>query len=138
MTALVRAAGAVLWRPGADGVQILLIHRPRYDDWSLPKGKLDPGEDWADGAVREVTEETGCTGTLGPLLATVHYVDHKDRPKEVRYYEMARPGGEFAPNDEVDEIVWLDPAAARRRVTRRADADVITALCDYLEEADRS
>ena len=79
-----RAAGGVVWRPVGDGIEVLLVHRPRYDDWSLPKGKLEPGESWEDGARREVEEETGVTGVLGPHLATSTYTDTKGRPKEVR------------------------------------------------------
>lgn len=132
----VRAAGCAVWRAAADGIEVLLVHRPRYDDWSLPKGKLNPGESWEDGAVREVEEETGCTGALGPRLATTTYVDRKDRAKEVRWFEMAEPQGEFVANDEVDEVVWLSPEAARRRVTRPSDAEVIRALEEHLSQAE--
>ena len=128
-----RAAGGVAWRATTDGVEVLLVHRPRYDDWSLPKGKLDPGESWEEGAAREVAEETGCHGPLGPHLATTTYRDRHGRPKEVRYFELARPEGAFVANDEVDEVVWLDPDAARRRVTRPSDGEVIAALCRHLD-----
>jgi STE24 endopeptidase len=133
---VVRAAGGVVWRPAGDGIEVLLVHRPRYDDWSLPKGKLDPGESWEDGARREVEEETGVTGVLGPYLATSTYPDAKGRPKEVRWFELREPRGAFAANDEVDEVVWLSPDAARRRVTRPADVEVLHALDDHLEGAD--
>ena len=82
----VRAAGCVVWRHAAEGVEVLLVHRPRYDDWSLPKGKLHRDESWADGARREVEEETGCTGTLGPHLATTRYTHGKGRAQEVRWF----------------------------------------------------
>jgi 8-oxo-dGTP diphosphatase len=129
----VRAAGCVVWRAAGEGIEVLLVHRPRYDDWSLPKGKLDPTESWEDGARREVEEETGLTGSLGPHLATSHYADRKGRPKEVRYFELSAPQGAFVANDEVDEVVWLSPAFARRKVTRSADVEVIQALDDHLE-----
>jgi 8-oxo-dGTP pyrophosphatase MutT (NUDIX family) len=134
----IRAAGAVAWRPVGDGIEVLVVHRPRYDDWSLPKGKLEEGESWRDGARREVEEETGVTGTLGPHLATTTYTDRKGRAKEVRWFEMAAPRGEFTVNDEVDEVVWLTPDAARRKLTRADDVEVIRALGEHLEEAERS
>ena len=132
----VRAAGGVLWRAAGDGIEVLLVHRPRYDDWSLPKGKLDAAESWEDGARREVEEETGYTGPLGPQLATTSYADRKGRSKEVRYFEMAEPQGTFVANHEVDEVVWLVPDAARRKVTRSSDVEVIRALEEHLEQAD--
>lgn len=125
MSDLVRAAGAVVWRPAGDGVEVLLVHRPRYDDWSLPKGKLDGGETWVEAAVREVEEETGCTGTLGGLVGTVRYEDQHGREKEVRFYELSDPTGEFVPTVEVDELAWLDVEAACARATRSSDAAVI-------------
>jgi 8-oxo-dGTP diphosphatase len=134
---LVAAAGAAVWRRAGDGIEVLLVHRPRYDDWSLPKGKLEPGESWEDGARREVEEETGVTGVLGPHLATSTYTDQKGRPKEVRWFELGSPRGNFVANDEVDEVAWLSPDAARRRVTRPADVEVLNALDDHLEGADR-
>ncbi len=85
----VRAAGGVVLRDGAAGeTEVLLVHRPRYDDWSFPKGKCDPGESYEDCARREVEEETGITAALGEPLPDVHYRDQKDRPKLVRYWVM--------------------------------------------------
>jgi 8-oxo-dGTP diphosphatase len=87
---------------------ILVVHRPKYDDWSLPKGKLDKGEDFEQAALREVEEETGYRCRLGRPIGEASYRDNKDRAKLVRYFEM-RPeeGGEFTPNDEVDELRWV-------------------------------
>jgi len=104
----VRAAGGVVWRRRGDRVEVLVVHRPRYDDWSLPKGKRDRGESDRQTARREVLEETGLECVLGPELATSTYVDGRGRPKVVRYWAMAVEGGEFVPNDEVDEVRWLD------------------------------
>ena len=132
----VRAAGCVVWRPAAGGVEVLLVHRPRYDDWSLPKGKLDRGETWEDGARREVEEETGCTGALGPHLATTRYLDGKGRAKEVRWFVLGSPEGRFEANDEVDEVVWLAPEDARGKVTRPSDAEVIHAFDEHLSQAE--
>ena len=106
----VRAAGGVVVRDG----EVLVVHRPRYDDWSLPKGKLDPGESFEDGAVREVWEETGVRGRIRAELDPVEYVDRKGRDKLVRWYRMDVDGepDEFVPNDEIDELRWLTPAEA--------------------------
>ena len=105
----VRAAGCIPWRPGAaaDAVEVLVVHRPRYDDWSFPKGKCDPGEDEVDAAVRELHEETGLAGDLGPELPPTRYLDHRGRRKQVRYWSVRVTEGEFVPNDEVDEVRWL-------------------------------
>jgi 8-oxo-dGTP diphosphatase len=127
----VRAAGGVIWRAGKNGMtEVLLVHRPRYDDWSLPKGKCEPGESFEDCARREVLEETGLEVTLGDPLPEVRYRDHKDRPKVVRYWLMKAQddSGEFAPNDEVDEIVWLTVAAAGAELSYAHDRDLVAAL----------
>jgi 8-oxo-dGTP diphosphatase len=107
----VLAAGGVLVR---DDGRIAVIHRPRYDDWSLPKGKLDPGESFEAGALREVLEETGVRGRIVSELEPTSYVDRKGRDKIVRWYRMELEGEpvEFAPNDEVDELRWLTPDEA--------------------------
>lgn len=109
----VLAAGAVLWRPGDDlsAPDVAIIHRPRYDDWSLPKGKVDPGETEPVTAVREVEEETGYRSHLGRRLATVSYPVEQSI-KKVRYWTARASGGEFSPNAEVDELKWLPVAAA--------------------------
>jgi 8-oxo-dGTP pyrophosphatase MutT (NUDIX family) len=127
----VRAAGGVLWRPGVDGTpEVLLVHRPRYDDWSLPKGKCEPGETDEACARREVLEETGMEVSLQDPLPEVRYRDHKDRPKVVRYWVM-RPIAEptrFVPNDEVDEIRWCSLPDARASLSYEHDRDLVTAL----------
>jgi len=105
---LVRAAGGVITRD-RDGVrEVLVVHRPRYDDWSLPKGKADGDERDEDTARREVEEETGLRCELGETVAISHYIDRKGRPKRVRWYRMV-PVVDlgFAPNDEIDEIRWV-------------------------------
>jgi len=120
----VLAAGAVLWRPGANGVEIALVHRPRYDDWSFPKGKLDADETMPFAAVREVAEETGQTARLGPVLGDVRY-SVPEGGKLVRYWAAEARGGEFAPGDETDELRWLDAAQAADLLSYRHDADLL-------------
>ncbi|OLT14241.1 hypothetical protein BJF78_19790 [Pseudonocardia sp. CNS-139] len=120
----VLAAGAVLWRHGADGVEVAVVHRPRYDDWSFPKGKLDPGETMPFAAVREVEEETGQTCRLGAFLRDVRY-EVADGGKLVRYWAAEARGGEFVPGEETDELRWLAPAAARAQLSYAHDARVL-------------
>jgi 8-oxo-dGTP pyrophosphatase MutT (NUDIX family) len=103
----VRAAGGLVWRPTAAGREVAVVHRPKYDDWSLPKGKLEPGEDWLAGALREVEEETGLRCDPGEELEPSRYRDRKGRDKLVRWWSMRALDGAFAPSDEVDELRWL-------------------------------
>ena len=124
----VRAGGGLVWRRGDDGVvQILLVHRPRYDDWTLPKGKCDPDETELDCAVREVAEETGLACSVGDELTPVSYVDHKGRTKRVRYWAMRVEAGAFEPNDEVDRAEWLPLAGALARLSYPHDRPVVAA-----------
>ncbi|MFV0129135.1 NUDIX hydrolase [Streptomyces sp. HMX112] len=124
----VRAAGCVLWRRAPDGgIEVCLVHRPEYDDWSLPKGKLKRGEPELAGALREVLEETGRHCVPGARLPTVRY-EAKGRPKEVAYWAAEATGGTFRPNAEVDRVLWLPPRAARARLTHARDRDLIPAL----------
>jgi 8-oxo-(d)GTP phosphatase len=126
----IHAAGIVLWRPSSSGREVALVHRPRYDDWSFPKGKLQPGEHRLLAAVREVEEETGCRAVLGQPLPTARY-DSRGRPKRVDYW-AGRPvhGGEesFRPNDEVDGVDWLTVDAARGRLSYPHDAVILDAF----------
>ncbi|WP_329281178.1 NUDIX hydrolase [Streptomyces sp. NBC_00691] len=125
----VRAAGCVLWRPALSGhgIEIALVHRPKYDDWSHPKGKRKRGESAEDCALREVEEETGQQCALGLRLPTARYtVD--GRPKEVEYWAARALGGVFTPSREVDRVVWLPPSAARLRLTQPRDRELLNAL----------
>ena len=127
---VVRAAGAVVWRSGADGRrEIAVVHRPKYDDWSLPKGKLDPGEDDRAAAVREVAEETGAVAEVTADLGSVSYaVRSRGRPaqKVVRYYVMhASASPAFTPNDEIDALRWVDVDTAESLVSYDLDRDVL-------------
>lgn len=120
------AAGAVLWRPTGDptGTEVAVIHRPRYDDWSLPKGKVDPGETEPVTAVREVREETGYTSLLGRQLAEVSYPIEQGE-KKVRYWAARGIDGEFSPTEEVDALDWLPVVEAMRRVRYAHDREVL-------------
>jgi 8-oxo-dGTP diphosphatase len=117
----VRAAGGVLVRDG----QVALVHRPKYDDWALPKGKLEEDESWEDAAVREVREETGYHGALREELSPVEYTDPKGRPKTVRYWRMDVVDGEFEANNEVDELRWLGCDEALECLTYDHDRDLV-------------
>jgi 8-oxo-dGTP diphosphatase len=124
----VLAAGGVVARPGAGGLEVAVIHRPRYQDWSLPKGKLEPGESFEAAALREVQEETGLRCELGEELETARYRDRKGREKLVRYFRMSPLGGEFAPNREVDELRWLAADDAVALLTHEHDRSLVEGL----------
>lgn len=121
----VRAAGGVVWRESRRHAEVALVHRPKHDDWSLPKGKLDPGESHEETALREVEEETGAHCRLGPSLGHVRYLDPRGRPKEVRYWLMEPLGGDFVPSDEVDELRWVAPEEALQALTHETDREVM-------------
>jgi 8-oxo-dGTP pyrophosphatase MutT (NUDIX family) len=119
---VVRAAGGVVWRRGPDGApRFAVVHRPRYDDWSLPKGKAEPGEDLEAAALREVAEETGMECRIGARLGGHRYTDQRGRPKTTQYWLMEALEGEFTPGDEVDELRWLDAGEARRLLSYERD-----------------
>jgi 8-oxo-(d)GTP phosphatase len=123
----IRAAGAVLWRPSGHGREVALVHRPKYDDWSFPKGKLEPGENRLLAAVREVSEETGVHAILGRPLPTSHY-DRGGRPKRVDYWAGRPATGNqppFQANHEVDALQWLPVPAARSRLSYSRDAAIL-------------
>jgi 8-oxo-dGTP diphosphatase len=128
----VRAAGGVIWRRGRDGVEVLLVHRPKYGDWTFAKGKLEDGESFRDAARREVLEETGFHVELGDELESTRYVDAKGRDKIVRYWTMTVEGGSFAPNDEVDEIRWVGVAQAAGRLSYSRDLPVLESFDRWL------
>jgi 8-oxo-dGTP diphosphatase len=109
------------------GWEILLVHRPRYDDWTLPKGKRDPGETDEDCALREIEEECGLRCELGEELPTTRYTDHKGRLKVVRYWLASVLDGQFTPNDEVDEIRWVTPGEATSLLSYQRDLAVLSA-----------
>lgn len=123
------AAGAALWRTDADTgeLYVALIHRPRYDDWSLPKGKVDPGENEPVAAVREIWEETGQRSHLGRRLVQTHY-QVPQGTKIVHYWAARALGGEFTPGAEVDRLEWLPVGDATQRLTYPHDREVLQAF----------
>ena len=121
----IEAAGGVLWRPADTrlGLEVALVHRPGCSAWSLPKGKLLPGEHAILGALREVREETGHPAFVGPALGATQY-QRNGKPKRVRYWSLAARDGTFTMNREVDDLIWLPPDAARQ-LARRRDQPII-------------
>jgi 8-oxo-dGTP diphosphatase len=126
----VRAAGGVIVRNGPQGRrEILLVHRPRYDDWTLPKGKARRGEADEACALREVEEETGLVCDVGAQVAVSEYVDAVGRSKRVRYFEMTpRPGSQPRAQNEVDAVRWLSRGAALELLSYARDAAVVEAV----------
>ena len=122
------AAGGVVYRRDDGALEVLLVHRPRYDDWTLPKGKVDAGDaDLVATAQREVWEETGLRGRMGADLGEIHY-EVKGRPQVVRYWAMELTDEAAAPfeaNAEVDELAWLPPDEARARLVYLPDAQIV-------------
>jgi len=128
----VKAAGGV---PVRDGL-VVLVHRPKYDDWTLPKGKLDPGESFEEAAIREVEEETSLRCRLGPELSPTRYRDNKDRPKIVRWWAMEiAEEVPFEPNDEVDQLRWLEPDGAAAKLSYERDRSLVGEAVSALSDA---
>ena len=129
MTEPIQAAGALLWRPGEDGPQVLVVHRPRYDDWTLPKGKLDPGEHVTAAAVREVFEETGHRIVLDRPLPTLRY-EVEGLPKVVWFWAARADDGapEWNGTAEIAQTQFVSAAKADRLLSYPRDVDVIEAF----------
>ena len=125
LTAIVRAAGGVVVRSAPDGLEVLVVHRPKYDDWSFPKGKVEPGETDEECALREVEEETGLVCALGAELPSTSYVDARGRPKRVRYWLMDIAGGQVLYRHEVDAARWVSPEDARSLLTYQRDLSLL-------------
>jgi 8-oxo-dGTP diphosphatase len=121
----IRAAGGLICRQGPGGVEVVVVHRPAYDDWEFPKGKLDQGEAEADAALREVEEETGLRCRLGREIGTSAYVDYRGRPKTVRYWEMHPVGGALSPAHEIDLARWVPLAELRAQLSHDRDHNIL-------------
>ena len=121
---MIRASGGLIVRDG----RVAVVHRPKYDDWSFPKGKAKPGENDEECALREMEEETGLRVQLGEELQATEYLDAKGRPKRVRWWRMTPLSGAFRPTDEVDELRWLTPDEARELLTYSRDAGLLEGL----------
>jgi 8-oxo-dGTP diphosphatase len=121
---LVRAAGGLVVRDG----EVLLVHRPQYDDWTFPKGKCDENEADEACALREVEEETGLVCHIVGEAGMTEYIDSKDRPKQVRWWLMEPLRGDFTPNDEVDEVRWVQPAEAATLLSYDRDLALLERL----------
>lgn len=129
MTDVVRAAGGLVWRGAEDRpTEIVLVHRPAYDDWAFPKGKLHAGETEEEAALREVEEETGLRCRLGADLGTTSYHDSRGRPKVVRYWEMTVVSGKLAPANEIDDARWIPLARAAEMLTNARDRELLAHL----------
>jgi 8-oxo-dGTP diphosphatase len=132
---VIRAAGGVIWRPSEwlpGKIDIVLVHRPAYDDWSLPKGKANRDERDEDAALREVEEETGLVCALGLELPNTRYLDRYAKPKLVRYWIMTPISGELKGHNEVDIARWLMFDRARQMMTYERDFPVLDAFPDVL------
>lgn len=125
------AAGGVVWRVVDGAVEVLVVHRPRYDDWTFPKGKADAGETGEQTALREVEEETGLRCLLGRELISTTYTDGKGRSKTVRYWEMTVTEGSFEANSEVDETRWVAPEAAAEMLSYPRDLPVLASFTAF-------
>ena len=125
--ALIRAAGGIVWREDASGPRLAIVHRPKHRDWSLPKGKLEPGESFPRAALREVEEETGCRAVLRDFAGyTLYSVNGRD--KIVLFWNMTvRQVAAFEPNGEIDELAWLTPSAALARLDHPGERKVVLA-----------
>ncbi len=123
---VVRAAGGVVYRTdGKNALEVVLIHRPAYDDWSLPKGKLKEGETLEAAALREVQEETGMRCLIARSLGTLDYIDRRGREKVVWYWLMRAIGGTFTPIPEVDRMKWMDFDSALNKLSYDHDRDLL-------------
>jgi 8-oxo-dGTP pyrophosphatase MutT (NUDIX family) len=125
----IHAAGGLVRRRREDGTEeILIVHRPAYDDWSFPKGKLEPGERDEDAAIREVEEETGLTCRLDGEIATTRYRDGRGRPKTVRYWLMTPIGGKLEAANEVDDARFVPLEEAKSLLTYQRDVELLASV----------
>ncbi len=124
---VIEAAGGILWKGTSSGRKLAIIHRQRYDDWSLPKGRREPGESWQETALREVWEETGCPATLGEFIGSTSYVINGQTPKVVLFWHMTvQKNCKFQPNEEVDRIKWVSPRKALKLLNYEDERRIVS------------
>ena len=126
----VQAGGGLVYRKRKGGVEVLVVHRPHYDDWSFPKGNRNPGEKLRETALREVEEETGYRCRPKGRVGQVRYPVGRNQVKEVSYWAMKIKSGRFRPNDEVDEVRWVEPDRARELLTWPRDVNLLESFLD--------
>lgn len=130
---VLQAAGGLLWRSTAHGKELAIIHRPKHDDWTLPKGKLEPGETWHEAALREVFEETGCQAEIENFAGCVCYVTNK-APKLVLFWNMKLIAPvQFQANKEVDQLQWLSADAALEKLTHPNERELVVKNLKFLD-----
>ena len=129
-TSVIQAAGGLVWRESAEGPQIVVVHRPRYDDWSFPKGLVNKGESWDTAALREVREETGCKARLGDFAGCNCY-QVNGQPKVVVYWQMSLlKENAYRLHKEVDRFVWLPPREALERLSYQNERSLLRTVLD--------
>jgi 8-oxo-dGTP pyrophosphatase MutT (NUDIX family) len=128
MSRTVRAAGGVPYRSVGGRLEVLLVHRPKYDDWSFPKGKCQDGEPDEACAQREIAEETGLAVELERFIGESRYRDARNRPKVVRYWSLRTLGEKAVAQAEIDAVEWLEPERARERLTYDRDREILDAF----------
>lgn len=133
--AVILGGGGLVTRHNGGELEVLLVHRPKHLDWSLPAGKLDPGESLAECALREVCEETGYVCELGRDLGMVDYLDRKGRARQVYYWEMDAIAGDFTPSVEVDAIAWVPVVEALNYCTNERDLKMVSAFLALVGES---
>ncbi len=123
---MIRAAGGIVWRETPEGRKVAVVHRTRYDDWCLPKGKLKENESWEEAALREVNEETGCEARITGFAGRVSY-EVRGKPKLVLFYTMEAIGEcLFTESDEIKEVLWLLPEEALKKLHYAKERDVLS------------
>ena len=132
--AVILGGGGLITRHNDGELEVLMVHRPKHHDWSLPAGKLDPGETLAECALREVYEESGYVCELGRELGMVEYIDRRGRPRQVHYWEMDAIDGSFTPTLEVDEIAWVPLLESLNYFTNERDLKVVSAFLALVGE----
>jgi len=133
--AVILGGGGVVTRHNDGELEVLMVHRPKHLDWSLPAGKLDPGETLAECALREVYEESGCVCELGRELGMAEYTDRRGRIRQVHYWEMDAIAGDFTPNAEVDAIAWVPVVESLSHFTNERDLEMVSAFLALVGES---